>query len=125
MSQTRETGAAANQFGKNAARQIAHQLQLKRLSNVSNEVLYEGQRAVIKSAHLGNGYIGVSLKMLDRIDLIIAAFENIDGYFDLYTLDAQTFKENIRIGHHEHIALVKKKVFLESGQFIKDIVLSR
>ncbi|OHB75936.1 MAG: hypothetical protein A2Z25_17270 [Planctomycetes bacterium RBG_16_55_9] len=119
MTQNRETGAAANEFGKNAARKIAQQLQLKRASKVSNEVSYNGQRAVIKSAHLGNHYIGVTLNRLDRIDLIIAAFENTDGHFDLYTLDTRTFKDNVRIGHHEHIGLVKKKIFLENGQYLK------
>lgn len=85
---------------------------------------YKNQRAVIKSAHLGNDYIGVSLKMLDRIDLIIAAFENADGDFDLYALDVNTFKDNIRIGHHEHIGLVTKKVFLDKGKFIGNVKLN-
>ena len=119
MSQNRETGAAANQFGKQTARKIAALLKVKRVSNVSNEVLYESKRAVIKSAHLGNGYIGVTLKMLERIKLVIAVFETIDGNFDLYSLNVDTFKDNIRIGHHKHIAMVRKKVFLEEGRFIK------
>ena len=124
MTQNKETGAAANKFGKTVARLIAKKLKLKRISNLSNEVSFKGQRAVIKSAHLGNIYIGVTLKMLDRIDLIIAAFENPDGNFDLNTLDAQTFKDNLRIGHHEHIALVRKKVFLENGKFLKNVSIN-
>lgn len=121
MSQNKETGAAANQFGKDAARKITQFLRLKKLSNISNEVLYKSQRAVIKSAHLGNGYIGVTLKMLERIDLVIAAFETKNCDFDLYILDVNTFKNNIRIGHHEHIGLVKKKVFFEEGKFLKNL----
>lgn len=123
MAQNRETGAAANQFGKDTARQIAQQLKLKLLSKKSNEVIYKGERTVIKSAHLGNGYIGVTLKTLERIDLIIAAFENSDGDFDLYALDAKTFRNNIRIGHHEHIGLVRKKVFFEDGSVIRSLKL--
>ena len=125
MTQNRETGAAANQFGKDAAKIIAGHLGLKMLTKISNEVTYNGQQAVIKSAHLGNGYIGVSLKMLERIDIIIAAFENTDGHYDLYTLDVKTFKNNIRIGHHEHIGLVTKIIFLEEGKFIKTVKLEK
>lgn len=123
MTQNRETGAAANQFGKEAAIKIAQHLKLKRLSSRTNEVIYKGQRAVIKSAHLGNGYIGVTLNMLERIDLILAAFETVDCQFDLYTLDVNTFSDNIRIGHHEHIGLVRKKIFHEEGDFINSLKL--
>jgi len=121
MPQDRNTGAAANQFGRKAAMIISDLIGAKRLSKASNEVLYDGRRAVIKSAHLGNNYIGVTLKMLERIDVIIAAFENTDGHYDLYTLDVPTFKNNIRIGHHEHIGLVTKKIFYDSGTFLQNL----
>lgn len=86
---------------------------------------YARKRAVIKSAHLGNNYIGVTLKMLENLDLIIAAFETPDGDYDLYTLDSEIFKAHIRIGHHEHIALVLKKIFVEQGTFLKNIELDQ
>ena len=121
MPQDRNTGAAANQFGRKAAMIISDLIGAKRLSKASNEVLYDGRRAVIKSAHLGNNYIGVTLKMLERIDVIIAAFENTDGHYDLYTLDVPTFKNNIRIGHHEHIGLVTKIIFYDSGTFLQNL----
>lgn len=123
MTQDRVTGAAANQFGKDAAVKIAKLLGAKITSGRSNEVLYDGKRAVIKSAHLGNIYIGVTLKMLEQIDLIIAAFETLDGDYDLYTLKPDIFKDNIRIGLNERIGLVRKKVFLEEGTFLKNIKL--
>ncbi len=59
--------------------------------------------------------------MLERIDLVIAVFETKNCNFDLYILDVKTFKNNIRIGHHEHIGLVKKKVFFEEGKFLKNL----
>lgn len=121
MPQNKETGAAANRFGKQAAGKIAGLLGLKRLSNVSNEVLYQGRRAVIKSAHLGNGYIGVTLNMLERVEIIIAAFENTDAHYELYSLGVETYKRHYRIGYHESIALVLKKVFMEEGTYIKTL----
>ena len=121
MAQNKETGAVANRFGKSAAKRISQLLGLKRTSAVSNEVEYKGQKAVIKSARFGNHYIGVTLEMLKRIKLIIAAFETLDGDFGLYILSADIFKRNIRIGHHKHIALVRKKVFLEDGAFIRSL----
>ena len=73
MVQNKMTGAAANRFGRETAIKIANLLGLKRTSNKSNEVLYNGNNAVIKSARLGNHYSGVTLKMLDSIDLVIEA----------------------------------------------------
>lgn len=122
--QNRMTGAAANQFGREAAAKISKLLGAKRISGRSNEVLYDSKRAVIKSAHLRNIYIGVTLKMLERLDLIIAAFETLDGDYDLYALKPDIFKDNIRIGLNERIGLVRKKVFLEEGVFLKNIKLS-
>lgn len=125
MPQNKETGAAANQFGKESAKKIANLLGLKRLSNNSNEVLYDNKNAVIKSARRGNIYIGVTLKMLERIELILAAIENHNGNFELYQLDSDVFKDNIRIGHHKHIALVRNKIFIEEGKFIQMVKLNK
>ena len=121
MPQDRLTGAIANKFGKETAAKIAKLLGAKKVSINSNEVQYKGKRMVIKCAHLKNFYIGVTLKMLKRIDLIIAAFENEDGGFDLYELRPSIFESNIRIGHHKHIGLVRKTVFVDKGKFIKSL----
>jgi hypothetical protein len=123
MPQSRETGAAANRYGKETAIRIAKRLKTKKLSNISNEVERDGKRAVIKCAHYGNIYIGVTTKMLERLDQIIAALENEFGKYELYVLPPKTFKKNMRIGFHKHIGLVHRKVFQEQGTFLTTLDL--
>lgn len=124
MPQNRETGAAANRYGKETAAQIAKRLKAKKLDKISNEVQYKKRRAVIKCAHYGNIYIGVTTKMLERLDEIIAALENEFGKYELYALSPKIFKKNMRIGFHKHIGLVLKKTFKEQGKFLKTLDLT-
>ena len=125
MPQNRETGAEANKYGRETAKKIARLLGAERLANNSNEVRYDGKHCVIKCARGKNFYIGVTTKMLKRIENIIAAFEDGDGSYELYELSPDVFDENMRIGFHENIGLVRKKVFEDQGHFLKTIKIER
>ena len=123
MPQDRETGAAANQFGRKAARKIADYLSVRLLSKRDNKIIYKNKTAVIKSARYKNPYIGITLKMLEQIDCVIAALQNPDGAFDLYRLEANTFKYNYRISVSGKIALVKRNVFSEKGEYLDTLCI--
>ena len=120
MVQNRKTGASANRFGRETATKIARLIGAKKLSKNSNEVTYNEIRSVIKCARGKNFYIGVTYKMLERISLIIAAFEE-DTHFDLYTLSDTIFQENMRDAIKNPVGLVQKKVFIEEGAFLTSL----
>jgi len=58
---------------------VAQYLGIKLISPISNEAFLNGKRIVIKSARYKTTEIGVSGKMLDRIDAILAALETKKG----------------------------------------------
>src|SRR4051794_20833006 len=104
MSQDRESGARAAQRGHERAARPAEILGAKKLSKGSNECMYEGKRVVIKSASIGNQYVGVLTGMLERIDSVIGAFEEKDGSFALWMLSRAAFQRYMRnsqsLSHH-------------------------
>ncbi len=94
----------------------------------SNECLLGNERLVIKCAHRNTGDIGVSYKMLERLDGIIGAFEDEGAEYDLCRLSPQTFKLHMRPTRSKgpaagRVGLVRKTVFLESGLFLQHLVI--
>lgn len=87
MGQNKITGSAAVKFGHEMAKMIARLLDTELLSANSNEIIFEGERFVIKSAHRKTSSIGITVTMLGRLQGIIAAFENNDGRYTLYKVD--------------------------------------
>ncbi len=73
--QNAETGRAGANYGRKCAEGVAAHLGTKLLSGKSNEVRLGGKLGVIKCAHHRTPQIGVSLAMLERVSLIIAAME--------------------------------------------------
>ena len=96
MSQTRESGAAGRDYGLRTGGRIAELVGAKRLKLNSNEVEWEGRRAVIKAAAPKNDSIGVTTAMLARLDDVYGAFEDESGGFELWRVDPVIFRNASR-----------------------------
>lgn len=123
MTQDHTSGAAGNAFGHETAPKIAHALGATLLGPGSNEAIWNDVRIVIKTAGMNTTSVGVIYEMLDRIDLVIAAFQHKDGSFDVYSLSSPVYAEHARdsqsSGAKGLVGLVTKKVFQEFGIRIK------
>jgi len=86
MPQNRETGARADKYGRETSQFIAKKIGAKAISSNSNAFAYQGRRVTIRYAHLRTHDVGVPYRMLDRIDSVIAAFEDKTGEYDLYEM---------------------------------------
>jgi hypothetical protein len=79
MAQDQISGAAANEWGRVTARAIASKIGAIMKGQTSNEALLEGKTVVIKCAASATDSVGVTFKMLDRLDSIIGAFQLDDA----------------------------------------------
>lgn len=121
MPQDRETGAAANEWGRETARRIAAKIDASAPRGSSNECLLDGDRIVIKCARMGTSSVGVTYKMLDRLDGILGAFETENGTYDLFLLTPEEFREHMtptrsRGASAGRVGLVAKAFFLALGE---------
>ena len=89
MPQDRESGARASQFGHECGERIAVALGTRLRSRISNECEISGERVVIKCARKDTPKVGVSYKMLDRLDAVLGAFEEQNGSYRVLRLPAQ------------------------------------
>lgn len=96
MPQSQKTGVEGNQFGHEMAAKIAKFLGTELISENSNEIIWEGKRFVIKSAHKNTPEIGVTANTLERVQGIIAAIENQnDNRYTLYIVELNWYKEKM------------------------------
>lgn len=123
MPQNRETGAAGNTYGHEMAPKIAAAIGATMTRPGSNEVSWNGQRAVIKSARKGTSSVGVTYSMLETLDVVIGAFQHKSGAYEVYTLPARLFGElaadSRSSGAQGRVGVVARKTFLERGLRIK------
>jgi hypothetical protein len=128
MTQDQLTGAAADEWGRKTARAIASELGAEMKSKTSNEATFKGKNTVIKCAAPATDSVGVTFKMLDRIDSIVAAFQRDDGSFELWCLPAEKFRSEMRDTRSTgasagKVGLVRKDVFERQGRLITRITL--
>lgn len=123
MPQNRDSGAAANSYGRDTAPKIAAAIGAVMTSQASNEATYSGLRAVIKCAGKNTTSVGVTYQMLEHLDVVLAAFQHKDGSYDVYSLPAGEYAKHMRdsrsSGGEGRVGLVTKKVFAELGKRIK------
>jgi hypothetical protein len=120
MSQDRSSGAAAAAWGIAMARQIAREIGASIPTGVSNECLLSGKRTVIKCAAAATDSVGVSFKMLDRLEVVLAAFQHVDGSFEIWTITPAVFRDHMRDTRSKgasagKVGLVRRKVFQSEG----------
>lgn len=95
MPQDRESGAAGDAYGRSMAPRIARALGASLPGRSSNECVLNGQRVVIKCARRRTKSVGVTHLMLERIDLVVGAFEADDGSFEVLSLDVPTYRRHM------------------------------
>ncbi len=96
--------------------------------NGSNEANWEGRRIVIKCAGVGTSSVGVTHRMLERLDAVVAAFQLADGRFDLIEMTPEIFKAHMRETQSTgasagKVGLVSRQSFREIGKMLKTITL--
>jgi len=124
MGQTRESGAAGRDYGLKMGGRIAELVGASRLRANSNEVVWEGRRAVIKAAAVGNDSIGVTAAMLPRLQDVYGAFEDDRGGIELWRIDPSIFEKVSRDSPSARnrgtdTRLVRKRQIREQGEQIR------
>ncbi len=123
MPQDRNSGATANQWGRETARRIASQIGATMQSRTSNEALLNGQSIVIKCAAPATNSVGVTYKMLEKLDAIVGAFQSDDGFFELWSLLPEQFEAGMRETRSRgssagKVAIVRRGVFTTHGTLL-------
>lgn len=118
--QSRETGAAANDYGRRTAQSIAGKLGAQSTSATSNEFVLEGRPVTIRCARLGTTSVGVTYLMLDRVMEVLAAFQEADGSYSILSLGSETFKEHMRPSRSRgpsagRVGIVSRSAFEQYG----------
>lgn len=128
MTQDRASGAAANEWGRVTARAIASKIGAVMKGRISNEATLNGETVVIKCAASATGSVGVTFKMIDRLDSIIGAFQLDDESFELWSLSPDKFRQEMRdtrsMGSAAgKVGIVSKTFFEKSGRLFARIRL--
>lgn len=130
MTQDRASGAAASKWGKQTARALAQKLGATKPTGNSNECRLDGQRVVIKCAAPATDSVGVTFKMLDRLDAVVGAFQRDDGAFELRSLTPRLFKKYMRDTRSRgrsagKVGLVRRSTFQTKGKALGQVRLGR
>jgi hypothetical protein len=127
MPQSRESGAAANRYGREFGEKIAQALGAEKVRKGSNEALLNGQRVVIKCRQKGRiQSVGVTYCMLERLAAIIGAFEEADGSYTIVRLPAERFRAAMTPTRSKgrsagRVGVVKRAVFDRDGTVTKKL----
>jgi hypothetical protein len=120
MSQNRESGARANEYGRITARRIAQRIGAKSSSKTSNEFELDGRKVTIRCARFATNDFGVTYKMLKRIDAILGALEQENDAYEIYELSPKIFQKFMRATRSKgpsagKVGIVNKSVFVNNG----------
>jgi len=127
MSQDRESGARAVEYGLATARKIAKKFKANKIGNPrSNEYEIGNKKVVIKCARATTNSVGVPYQMLDRVESIYGAFEIDDNEYEIIEITSKAFSENMRETKSKgasagRVGLVRKSYFHTHGKAIKRI----
>jgi len=130
MGQNSTSGAAGSAYGHEMASKVASYLGTQLLSSKSNEAYLEGKRVVIKCARCKTPQIGVSEKMLERIDAIIPALEAKNGDHEIYRITPQWYKSKMSPSRSKkrhpanRVMMVSCEAIINSGQHIATMRIS-
>lgn len=128
MTQDRISGAAANEWGRVTARAIASKIGAVMKGRISNEATLDGKKVVIKCAASATDSVGVTFKMLDRLDSIIGAFQLDDESFELWSLSPETFRQEMRDTRSRgsaagKVGIVRRDSFEKGGMLLARVRL--
>jgi hypothetical protein len=96
----------------------------------SNECRYNGLRAVIKCAGAATKSVGVTYKMLDRLEIVIGAFECEDGTFELWSLSPAQFRSSMRATRSQgasagKVGIVARQAFAQIGRSLGRVAITK
>jgi hypothetical protein len=128
--QDRASGARASRWGHETARALAARIGASSMRRSSNECRYKGLRAVIKCAGAATKSVGVTYKMLDRLEIVIGAFECEDGTFELWSLSPAQFRSSMRATRSQgasagKVGIVARQAFAQSGRSLGRVALTK
>ncbi len=123
MPQDQDRGALASAWGHESACKIAPLVGASIPEGMSNECVLNGARIVLKCARLKTGSVGVTYKMLERLDEVVGAFEAEDGSFELWGLKPEVFRQHMRETGSKgpsarKVGIVAKSVFEKYGRSV-------
>jgi len=127
MSQDRESGQRAVEYGLKTALRIAQTLgATKTGSPRSNEYKLENRAIVIKCARMNTSSVGVSYKMLDRVTAILGSFEVEKNVYDIYEMNPNVYRGLMTPTHSTgpsagRVGMVTKSEFGRKGRFLRHI----
>jgi len=124
--QNQATGAAANRYGRQCAQRIAQAIGAQMVRPGSNEIVYNGQREVIKCAHANTTKVGVSHLMLQHLNAVLGAFEISPRLYRLVHLSAADYSANMTPTRStgpsaNRVGIVEREVFNRMGHFMRNV----
>jgi hypothetical protein len=127
--QTRESGARAANWGRETADKLAIEMSAESINPRANEYELDGEKFTIRCAHANTSTVGVTYKMLDRIDSVIAALENDSGEFDLFKLTPAQYSQQMRATRSKgpsagRVGMVRTSFFRKNGKSVGSINLT-
>ena len=124
------SGARASRWGHETAQALAREIGASDMRKTSNECRFKDQRTVIKCAAPATNSVGVTYRMLARLDVIIAAFQQGDATFELWSMTPEQFCLTMRETRSQDAAagkvgLVSRRVFEQSGRHVGTVRVSQ
>ena len=121
MGQTRDSGARASAWGRETADKLAAALGAEKINPRANEYQLENETITIRCARAATNTVGVTYKMLDRIDTVIAALEEDTGRFELFRLTPAAYSDAMRDTRSKgpsagRVGMVRTSVFRKNGE---------
>ena len=128
MPQDNDSGAAGDTFGRETARRIALAIGASMLGTASNEAMLDGQRVVIKCAQIKTSSVGVTFRMLKRLESVVGAFQRDDGAFEVISLPADVYRRRMSDTRSTGasaggVGKVSKSVFVAEGQQVSVVTI--
>ena len=127
MPQGQESGAKAVEYGLQTARKIAEQLDGIKIGRArGNEYEIHGKKVVIKCARTTTKSVGVSCQMLDRVSVILGAFETDHATYDIYEMEPGIYRTHMRPTRSRgpsagRVGIVGKSTFIDRGKFLMSL----
>jgi hypothetical protein len=126
MPQDSETGRKGSEYGLTCGHKIIAALGGTPIRRGSNEFRLNGELLSLHCAHKGNGSVGVTYKMLERVDAVLAAFEQPDESYLILRLSQKQYKRNMQptrsLGPSSgRVGKVGRVVFKSKGSVFKTV----
>lgn len=108
MSQDRESGAKASQYGHDCGQKIIEAIGAKSVKAGSNECLLNGDLLTVHCARKDTDSVGVTYKTLERISAVLGAFEQADGSYAVRRMPKEQYKKLMK--ETRNLGASRKKV---------------